>query len=305
MNITKEKNRKPLLLASVYAVCISLILSIIKGVIFFLTGSTAVLATLVDSIIDVFVSGFLFYGIYYALRPADEDHRHGHGKMEGLASFVQSIFMFGAGLFVIIKSIEKFLEPTDIQNHLLAITILAISILLSASIIFVQRRVLKNNQSLILEADSAHYKTDLFLNVSVILSLVISFLSGPNWIDPLVALFIAGYFFYTAITIGRESINILMDRELSDEVRNQIAEITQGHEGILDFHDLRTRHCGMHYHITMDVELDKTLTLENAHNIVRGLDKKIIKAFPQAEVVIHMDPEGDTDDLRHKDLRCS
>ena len=296
----KEKNQKPILYASLFAIGVAFILVVLKITIYILSGSAAVLATLVDSIVDLFVSLMLFYALRYSFRPADDDHRHGHGKMEGLASLFQGTLMIGAGIYVIFESIERIANPQEINHHFLSIGVLLVSILLSFSVLIVQNHVLKRNHSLILEADFSHYKTDLFLNASVIVALLANYMSGPQWLDPVIALFISGYFFYTASRISKNSINVLMDRELSQEIRNHIGDLAKNHEGVLGFHDLRTRHCGMHYHITMDVELDKNLTLEAAHEIVRKLDEKIMGHYPKAEVMIHMDPEGDTDDPRHK-----
>jgi len=296
----KEKNQKPILYASLFAILVAFILVVLKTTIYILSGSTAVLATLVDSIVDFFVSLMLFYALRYSFRPADEDHRHGHGKMEALASLFQGTLVIAAGIYVIFESLERFAAPQEITHHILAIGILLVSIALSFVVLMVQGRVLQKNQSLILEADFSHYKTDLFLNASVIFSLIMNVMHGPLWLDPLIALLISGYFFFTAYRITKNSINVLMDRELSDDIRQHIEGLVKNHHGVLGFHDLRTRHCGMYYHINIDVELDKSLKLEEAHDIVRALDQKIMDHYPNAEVMIHMDPEGDTDDARHK-----
>jgi ferrous-iron efflux pump FieF len=298
MNITDPK--KIALLASSCAVAAAIVLTVLKVGIFWLSGSAAVLATLIDSVLDVMMSLMLFFALRYSYKPADKNHRYGHGKMEGVAAVYQAAFMAGAGLFVVFESLDRFTDPVTVSSHGLAIAVLVITIILSIGVLAVQRWALQRANSLIIEADSAHYKTDIFLNGSVILALVIDFNNGPGWVDPFMALLIAGYFFFTAHTITRKSLGILMDKELPKETRAHIEKIVLKDDRVVSMHDLRTRDCGMHFHISFDVELDKTLSLEDAHAIVRDLDEEILAHYPHAEIIIHMDPEGDTADARHR-----
>ena len=296
-----NENKSVVLFASCWALGTAVFLAVLKGYAFYMSGSASVLATLVDSVVDVMISALLFFAIRYSYKPADNDHRYGHGKMEGVASLFQGSLMAGAGLFVIFEAINRFQSPVEVTHHSLAMIVVLLSLVLSFIVLVVQRNALKKTNSLILEADSAHYKTDIFLNSSVILALAVHYYSGPLWVDPVMAILIAGYFFYTSYTITLKSLDILMDKELPDATRRDIIDIVQQHDEILGIHDLRTRDCGKHYHISFDVELDKNLSLERAHDIVRELDEKILKSYPNAEIIIHMDPEGDIDDARHSD----
>lgn len=299
--MTKNTHQRTVLFASLYGLITAIILSLAKGYVFYLSGSAAVLATFVDSIVDVIISCILFFALRYSFKPADIDHRYGHGKMEGVASLFQGALMAAAGLFVIFESLSRFQDPVIVTHHSSAMVVIAVSLFLSLMVLWVQKRALRKTNSLILEADFAHYKTDIYLNASVIFALAFHYYNGPIWIDPMMALLIAGYFFYTSYTITFKSIDILMDKELPEKTRQRIFKIANNHQGILGMHDLRTRDCGKHFHISFDVELDKNLSLEAAHDIVRALDNKITAIYPNAEVIIHMDPEGDIDDSRHNE----
>lgn len=294
-----KQHRSVVLFASLWGVGTAIFLSITKGFAFYASSSTSVMASMVDSFVDVIISLVLFYALRYSLKPADDDHRYGHGKMEGVASLFQGSLMAAAGLFVIFESLNRFSNPVEVTHHALAVSIIIMALVLSLLVLYIQRRALKITNSLILEADFAHYKTDIYLNASVIFALAFHYYHGPLWIDPLMSLLIAGYFFYTSYTITTQSVDILMDKELPAKTRQHIFDLAQSHEGVLGMHDLRTRDCGKHFHISFDVELDKKLSLEAAHDIVRALDEKIMAEYPHSEIIIHMDPEGDIDDARH------
>jgi len=297
--MTENNGKSAILFASLWGLGTAVFLSVIKSVAFFQSSSASVMATMIDSFVDVIISLILFFALRYSLRPADNDHRYGHGKMEGVASLFQGALMAAAGLFVVFESFNRFASPVEVTDHSLAMIIIVIAMILSLVVLWVQKRALNKENSLILQADFAHYKTDIFLNASVIFALAFQYYDGPLWIDPVMAIFIAGYFFFTSYTVTKTSIDILMDKELPDKTRQHIFDMANTHEGILGMHDLRTRDCGKHYHISFDVELDKTLSLEAAHDIVRALDEKIMAQYPNAEIIIHMDPEGDIDDARH------
>jgi len=274
-------------------------LILLKSYAYYQSGSTAMLGTLVDSIVDLAVSFMLFFAVKISLKPADEDHRDGHGKAEAIASLLQGGFMIGAGIFLGFEATRKFLNPVDIENHGLAIAVAFCAVVVSFVIISVQKVVLARVQSLAVEADYQHYKTDIFLNLSVILALLIGLYGGPSWVDSALALGMAGYFLFTAFGIIENSVDMLMDRELPDDVREEIMSIVVADKDVYGLHDLRTRMSGMKMHISFDVELDPTISLQAAHDIVRGLDHAILAQYPNAEILIHMDPQGDTEDPRH------
>lgn len=287
------------LLSSAWTMATVAILIVIKGYAFWVSDSAAVLASLTDSLTDVGISIMMFVALHYSLRPADHDHRHGHGKMEGIAALFQAAFLSGAGLFLIFESMRRLGEPTTVTNHVTGIVIAAIAIVMSLMLVAVQSYCLKRAPSLVTKADQAHYKTDILLNGSVMLSLFLNYRGAPIWVDTACAIFIALYYGYTAMKIAVDAIDMLMDKELPEAVRLKIREIIRRHPDILGHHDLRTRKSGMVIHISMDVELDPRLSLEHSHEIIRAVEHDLLDDFPYAEIIIHADPFGDTHDTRH------
>lgn len=297
----KQNDIKPhyALFASLWAVAIVAVLIIIKAYAYYLSGSAAMMGTLSDSIVDALTSIMLFFAVRMSLKPADASHRFGHGKVEGLASLIQGALMSGAGLFLTMEAFERFINPVEVTHHKISIIVALIAVILSLLVVIVQKYVLKYAPSLAIEADHAHYKTDIILNMGVALAIAVNFYGGPQWLDPVFALLIAAYFFTTSWYITKKSVDMLMDREMPDELRQNIEKIVDDFPDIHGMHDLRTRMSGMNLYISFDVELSPDLTLHDAHEIVRNLDHKILEHYPNAEILIHMDPLGDTDDPRH------
>lgn len=288
------------MIASLWALGTVAILICIKGYAYWRSDSAAILATLTDSFTDAAMSGAMFMALRYSLRPADNSHRHGHGKMEAIGALFQAACLFGAATFLLFEGGQRFAEPQEITHHMLGVWVGGIAVLLSAQLILVQNYCLARAPSLATEADQAHYSTDIALNGSVITVLLVNYYGGPYWVDPLCAILVALYYIYAGRKIALSALDMLMDRELPVAVRTHIEGIIKLHPDILGFHDLRTRKSGMVLHISFDVEVDPDITLKEAHDIVRALEEDIIADFPYAEVIIHKDPYGDTHDHRHQ-----
>lgn len=300
-HVQSSSEHKPhyALIASFWAVGTVAILIVIKTYAYYVTNSVAMLGALADSIVDAAISIMMLFAVRLSLKPADKDHRHGHGKVEGIAALLQGAFLGGAGVFIIFEAFNRFFKPAELSDHKIGIAVAGIAIILSLILIAVQLFCLKRAPSLAVEADHAHYKTDVFLNGSVIIALLVHSYGGPIWLDAAFASLIGLYFIITAYNITNKSVAMLMDKELPDSVRDKIIKIVNAHNEVHGLHDLRTRMSGMNMHISFDVELDPALTLKQAHDIVRELDHAVLKEFPNAEIIIHMDPIGDTEDPRH------
>ncbi len=263
------------------------------------TGSASVLASLIDSVLDASVSVVTLLAIRFSLKPADDDHRHGHGKVEGLAALFQAAFIVGGGFFLLLESAGRLHSAAMPENAPAAIIIMVISILLSAVLVMIQNYSLRYAPSLAVEADRAHYSSDIVINLGVIGVLAALQYGAPVWIDPLFAMAVALYLGFTVHKIAGQGIDMLLDRELSGEAREIVTRRVLAHEGVMGMHDLRTSKSGMKIFISFDVELDPSLLLYNAHEILREIEFEVLMDFPNAEILIHADPHGDTYDTRH------
>lgn len=256
------------------------------------TDSVSLLSTLIDSTLDAGASILNLIAVHHALQPADREHRFGHGKAEPLAGLAQAAFICGSAAFLLIQAVERLAHPRDIVNTDIGYAVMVFSIVLTVALVAFQRYVVKKSGSVAIDADSLHYKTDVLINIGVIVSLFLSSALGWKYADPLIAIAIAAYIVKGAWSIGMTSLAILMDRELEDDDRRKIREIVMAHEEVRGLHDLRTRSSGVNVFIQFHLELDGNMKLAEAHRISEDVERELMDAFPSAEVIIHEDPEG-------------
>ena len=204
---------------------------------------------------------------------------------------MQASCIAASGFFLFYEAIKRFIEPSPVQNPETGIGVLLISIIVPLAIVLYQRMVLRKTNSVILEADSLHYLTDLLMNALIIVSILIASHSGLGWVDPILAMVIAGYILYSAVKIGARAFNHLMDKELPVEQLQEIQAIIEAHDGILGFHALKTRMSGSKIFMQMHIDVDAKITVQVAHDIAEGLEEKLENAFDDADAIVHIDPK--------------
>lgn len=257
-----------------------------------MTGSVAILSTLIDSALDAAASLINLWAVSHALTPADRDHRFGHGKAEPLAGLGQAAFIVGSGVLLLIEAIHRMFNPALVQRGEIGIAVMVFSIVLTLVLVRYQKYVVAKTQSVAISADSLHYVGDVLINGSVIVSLVLAMSMGWTYADPIFAICIAGYLMWNAWQISVNSMDMLMDRELPEDDRDRIRIIARSHPDVRNMHDLRTRLSGQQGFIQLHLELDANLPLYKAHDIADSVEKAIMDAFPNFEVIIHQDPAG-------------
>lgn len=278
--------------ATYASVLTAAVIIVAKMFAWFYTDSLSLLSSLVDSILDIVASIINLFALRYALKPADEDHRFGHGKAEDIAAFSQSAFIAGSAIFIGTEAISRFLNPTAIEHSMIGIWVMLFSIIMTTILVMFQRYVVKRTKSTIVEADSLHYLTDFYVNIAVIVALLLYQFFDLKFVDPIFALGIAAYIFYTAWKVARKSFDHLMDKEFEEEDRQKIIVTALQHPLVKGLHDLRTRSSGIKPFIQFHLELDGDISLTEAHTISDEVEALVMKAFPNAEVLIHQDPEG-------------
>ncbi|QQG36627.1 MAG: cation transporter [Micavibrio aeruginosavorus] len=287
------------LVAGMASIATVLLLILMKAAIFVITDAASILASLMDSLSDATVSVMTYFAIRFSLKPADDDHRSGHGKIEGLAALFQAALIMLAGAALLWESIRRLAVPQPIENHELAIVVMLVSIALSIVLIRIQEKVLKEAPSLAVEADQAHYATDIIVNAGVIVVMLLLLAGAPLWVDTLFAMAMVGYLGWTARGIGMLGLDMLLDRELPETIRQSIINKVRAHDRVIDMHDLRTSKSGMRVFISFDIEVDGDMKLTDAHEVARHVEYDLLRDFPHAEIMIHIDPYGDADDTRH------
>ncbi|MFK7867075.1 MAG: cation diffusion facilitator family transporter [Alphaproteobacteria bacterium] len=278
--------------ATIASVSVALILCISKLYVFLQTDSIAILTSLIDSSLDLGASLISFYAVRLAITKPDSAHRFGKGKAEPIAAVVQAGFIAGSGLLLIIESFQRLLQSHMPTQSDLGYWVMMLSIVLTLGLVTYQKQVIAKTKSVAVNADHLHYMGDLLANVGVILALFLVGFFGWHWVDALFGLLIAVYLFFSAYKVGKESLDMLMDRELPDDERQQIKAVIKAKDDIKGFHELRTRRAGPHIFIQMHIDLDPNLALVKAHSIADGLERDIMTLFPNAEVIVHQDPYG-------------
>lgn len=256
------------------------------------TDSVSLLSSLLDSAMDILVSSLNLAAIIYAAKPADDDHRHGHNSIEDIVGLVQASFIAASAIFLLYEAGNRFLNPSTVQNPETGVGVLAISMAAPLVIVTYQRLVLRKTKSVVLEADSLHYLSDLLMNGLIMVSLWVASRPQYGWVDPVFAVLIAGYIFYSSLKIGTRAFNHLMDKELPEEQLQQITEIIETHEGSLGYHALKTRRSGSKVFIQLHIEVDDALNIKQAHQIADGLEQKLEHAFEDTAVIVHIDPKS-------------
>jgi ferrous-iron efflux pump FieF len=286
---TPEETARLMRMATYASTTVALSLIVIKLIAWVMTESISMLATLIDSCLDALASIINLIAVRHALTPADKKHRFGHGKAEALAGLGQATFIAGSSMFLVLEAVSRIWHPQPVEAITTGLAVMGISIAATLGLVLFQSHVIKQTGSTAIKADHLHYKTDLIVNVGVIVALI---LASRGWLafDPLIAVVIAAYILYSAWEIASESLNLLMDHELPDADRKRIKEIVNAHPKARGMHDLRTRKSGMTEFIQLHLELDDKLNLMEAHSIADEVEASILAEFPGAEVIIHEDP---------------
>jgi len=278
-------------LAAVASVGVAVTLIGAKLAIWVITGSVAILGSLVDSGLDAIASMVTFISVRQAAQPPDRAHRYGHGKAEAIGAFVQAGFVLGSALFLASEAARRLFSPQPIEQSGLGIAALLLALLLTAALLGFQRLV-RRTGSIAIQADSLHYRSDLLMNLAVIAALVLTEATGWLIVDPLSGLGVVLVLLYSAFGVARHALDMLMDRELPAEQRAYIRSLALQHPSAHNVHDLRTRRAGADLFIELHLELDGELSLEQAHDIAHEVEARIRAAFPAADITVHQEPAG-------------
>lgn len=272
------------------ALAVALFLAVSKAVAWWLSGSVSLLAGLTDSLLDGAASLLNLLAVHYSLRPADDDHRYGHGKAEALAGLGQAAFIGVSALLVGAQGVDRLLHPQPLGAPLLGIVVIVVSLVLTVALLAYQRHVVRVTGSTAIRADSLHYRSDLLLNSSILLALV---LASYGWaqLDAIFGIAIAFYILWSAASILREAGAVLMDTEVSPQISEDMHRLACSVPGVLGCHDLRTRVSGTHWFVQLHLELPGELSLSRAHALCDQVEATIHERYPRAEVLVHADPQ--------------
>ncbi|NUU67628.1 CDF family cation-efflux transporter FieF [Enterobacteriaceae bacterium BIT-l23] len=275
--------------AAVAATVMASLLLLIKIFAWWYTGSVSILASLVDSLVDIGASLTNLLVVRYSLQPADEEHTFGHGKAESLAALAQSMFICGSALFLVLTGIQHLAQPVPMNQPQVGIIVTVVALVSTLMLVTFQRWVVRRTGSQAVRADMLHYQSDVMMNGAILIALGLAWF-GWHRADSLFALGIGIYILYSALRMGYEAVQSLLDRALPEEELQAIEEIVHGCPGIRGAHDFRTRQSGPTRFIQLHLEMDDRLPLVEAHRLADRVEQAILQRFPGSDVIIHQDP---------------
>jgi ferrous-iron efflux pump FieF len=292
-----DTDRARLTRAAAYAsIAMALFLSALKIWAVWRTGSTAMLGSFADTALDLVASLATLVGVLIAAQPADESHRFGHGKAEALSALFQVILISISACGIAIRAVVILLDGGRVEAAADGILVSVIAIAATLALLAWQRYVIRRTGSLAIRTDNVHYKSDLLLNLAVIAALALDQYLGFAQADPLFGLGIGAWLLWGAWRAGREALDNLMDKEWPDEKRRRFVELAARHPELSKLHDLRTRTAGNRDFVQFHVDLPPGMSVADAHAITERVERDLLGAFPGAELLIHIDPEGHVDE---------
>jgi ferrous-iron efflux pump FieF len=281
--------------AAIASLCVACFLLLLKAYAAWATGSVAMLGSLADTGLDVIASLITLFGVRIAAMPADREHRFGHGKAESLAALVQVGIIGVSAIGIAWRAVDRLLHGETTANAEYGIAVSAIAIVATLGLIMFQRSVVRRTGSVAIRTDSVHYSSDLLLNLSVIVALVLDQYAGFSGADPVFGILIALWLFYGAWRASAHAVDQLMDKEWPEDRRQAFIAVAARHPAGKGIHDLRTRTSGANEFAQFHIWLDPAMNVVAAHDVVDEIEAELLREFPGVEVIIHVDPEGQVD----------
>ncbi len=281
--------------ATVVASIVAGILVVIKLVVGILSGSAAVLASAIDSILDIFVSMFNYFALSKAEKAPSEKFNYGLGKIEALAAVIEGTIITVSGLFIFYKGVSNIITHKEIGYLGNSIFVMVVSIILTGGLVIFLNRVYEKTKNMVVKSDALHYKTDLFSNSAVLLSLAIIYFTNWHWIDGIFGIAIAVYIIKEAFELIKEGTLMLLDVSLEDEIVEKIKEIITKQPEVTGYHFLKTRKSGGDNFVDVHIVFTPDISLLEAHRVSDRIEEEIKKIEPDARwhFTIHLDPYDD------------
>jgi len=295
IQLTQVERAKLTTRAAIASSAMAITLIVLKSYAALQTSSMAMLGSLADSALDLVASIVVLLGVRIAAAPADHEHRFGHGKAEALAALVQVIIITVSAMFIGFRAVQRLLRGAETAQAELGIGVSIVAIILTMGLITYQRHVVRRTGSVAIGTDRLHYSSDLLLNGSVIAALVIDQFAGLRGADAVFGVLIALWLLWGAWSNSSHALDQLMDREWPDERREEFLAAAKEYPELAGLHDFRTRSSGTHYFAQFHVWVPADWTVQQAHDRLDRAEEALRARFPDTEILIHVDPEGQID----------
>ena len=283
--------------ATIISSSVAVILVIVKLFVGIISGSVAVLASAIDSGLDLAISLFNLFAVSNAEKPADKTFNYGRGKIEAIASTIEGIIIALSGFFIFYQAIQKIVHQEPVTHLSSSIGVMIISLIMTAALVLFLNYVANITQNMVIKSDALHYKTDLLSNGAILVSLITIYFTDFYLIDAILGILIAIYIVYSAFELIQDGVLVLLDASLDEEIVEKIKEIIKNEPDVNDFHWLRTRKAGNDYFVDVHLVLTPEISLLEAHRIGDIVEAKIKSIHNDANwlINIHLDPYDDSE----------
>ncbi|MDQ3020251.1 MAG: cation-efflux pump [Bacteroidota bacterium] len=304
MNGTTENIEQKKIKVATHSLYAAVIITIIKLIAAYFSGSLGVLSEVFNSAIDIFVCLVTILSIKYSSRPPDEDHNYGHEKVENFSALFQVFVLFITSAYIIYEAINRLFidKDTEVKVSIWIFAALIISMIIDFYRARILKRVAGETKSNALEADALHFSSDILSSGVVIVGLILVYLDISKIADTIAALVVTGVIIYLGYKLSKKSIDSLMDRVpagLYEKVKYETLLI-KGVEGIQSF---RIRSSGSKIYIDMTILISRLVPFSKVHDIMDGVEKKIHEVIENADVVIHSEPVETKDETINDKIR--
>jgi len=283
--------------ATIISSSVAVTLVVIKLIVGIISGSVAVLASAIDSGLDLAVSLFNLFAVSNAEKPADKTFNYGRGKIEAIAAVIEGLIITLSGFFIFYQAIQKMLHQEPVTHLNASIIVMAISLSLTGALVMFLNYVANITQNMVIKSDALHYKTDLLSNGSILVSLVVIYFTDFFLFDAILGILIAIYIVYSAFELIQDGILVLLDASLDESIVEKIKEVIKNEPDVNDYHWLRTRKAGNDYFVDVHLVFTPEMSLLEAHRIADNVEAKIKTIDKKANwlINIHLDPYDDSD----------
>ena len=265
-----------------------IVLKVIAGI---LSGSVSIISEAIHSAMDLVAAIIAFFSVRVSTKPADDDHPYGHGKIENVSGVIEGVLIFVAAFLIIIEAIKKLSHPIEIDETGVAVAVMLFAALVNTLVSRILYKVAKEEDSIALEADALHLKTDVYTSLGVGLGLILIKITGIAILDPIVALAVALLIIKEAWELCNNAFHPLLDARLAEEEECKIKEVLNRYQHeIVDFHQLRTRKAGNMRHIDFHLTVNENLSVRESHDLSERIEQDIENVLRNSNVHIHIEP---------------
>jgi len=270
-------------------------LIIMKLIVGLFTGSVSIISEAIHSTMDLLAAIIAFFSVRISDRPADDTHPYGHGKVENISGVIEALLIFVASVWIIIEAVKKIINPGEIDSVGLGFIVMFISAAINFIVSKKLYKVAKQEDSIALEADALHLKADVYTSLGVGGGLFLIWLTGLNYLDPIVAILVAIFILKESFELLKTAFNPLLDVKLSDEEIEIIKDKINEYDSVFcNYHDLKTRKSGRIRYIDLHLVFPENKSIKEAHDICDRIEQNIEQVLKYAEVMIHLESSDTT-----------